>query len=400
MSEAQARASVRKNSFWLLISRVGAQGLAVIFTALAARKLELGEYGHFAFIASLLVLGNTFTNFGTDTFLIRETARANSVTESAARALSLQLILSMLYCAAMLALRDSSLLIYSLALFPLAVFAVNNALLRALNRMDLFWALSFANGLVQIVAVYFSSDILSLCINLLFGQMLVSLASLWISRASLPSFRLFPLIDFRPIFKSTLPFAALTFLIVLTQKLGVLAVAYFLDDASTGLFSSAARVVEGLKFGHYAILGALLPALARRAPQARQSFRRAFLLLLFISLTFALALSLFSRPIISLIFGEQFLSATIPLSILGWCLIPYTISSFISYALIARELEYTVVNAALASVIFHIALYQILIPSLGILGAAWAALLGETLQALVFAAFFFLPQKPLLQKQS
>lgn len=381
--------AIQRNSFWLLLARVTAQALAVLFTAAAARKLGVDGFGQFAFIASLILIGNTFSNFGTDTFLIRETARANRVTNIAAQSLSLQLLLSLLYCLAMLAFRSAPLLVYSIALFPLAVYSVNNALLRALDRMDLFWAISLLNGLFQVFAALFSADVFTLCLFLLLGQILLSAVSCLICRASLPTFRLLPLMEFSPIFKLTLPFAALTVLLVLIQRLGILSVSALLDEMTTGLFSSIVRAVDGLKLGHYAILGALLPAISRGSSASWRSFRKAFSFLMSVSLTFSIALALFSRPVILVLYGNEFAPASVPLALLGWSLLPYTVSSFISYDLIARGLENRVVKAAAVSLVLYLALYLWLIPQFGLQGAVWSALTGEILQALVFVGFYF-----------
>ena len=381
--------SLRRNSFWLLLARLTAQALAILFTAITARKLGLNDFGHFAFIASILLIGNTVTNFGTDTFLIRDIARVGHVTQLASQSLSLQLILSAGFCTAMILYRDPPLFLYTLALFPLALYSVNNALLRALNRMDLFWLLSLANGITQAIAAYFSSDVLTLCLFLLIGQILLSVLSISICNTSLPDFILFPLKDFRPIFKLTLPFATLTILLVLIQRLGILSVSTLLGDSATGVFSSAARVVDGLKFGHYAILGALLPALSRGEPGSWQSFRKAFLFLIIASLTFAVALVIFSNSIIAILYGKEFLPAVKQLSLLGCTLLPYTISSFISYSLVARGLEYTLVKATAISLFIYVVLYLWLINSNGLSGAIWAALIGECLQAIVFIFFYF-----------
>jgi len=381
--------SLRRNSIWLLLARLTAQTLAILFTIIIARKLGVDGFGQFSFIASLLLVGNTVTNFGTDTFLVRETARADQVTETAAQSLSLQLLLSALYCLAMLVFRSTPLFLYSLALFPLAIFSVNNALLRALNRMDLFWFLSLLNGVIQILAAIFSSNVYTLCLFLLFGQILLSGFSYSICRASLPTFRLFPLKKFSPIFKLILPFAALTILLVLIQRLGVLITSLFLGDSVTGLFSSITRIVDGLKLGHYAILGALLPALSRGHVDSWRSFRKAFGFLMSVSFGFAFVLLLFARPVILIFYGDEFTQAADPLALLGWSLLPYTVSSFISYDLIARGLENVVVKSALVSLIIYLILYVWLIPTQGLTGAVWAALIGECLQGIVFGIFYF-----------
>lgn len=110
--------SLQRNSFWLLLARLTAQVLAILFIVITARKLGLDDFGHFAFIASILLIGNTFTNFGTDTFLVRDIARAGHVTQLASQSLSLQLFLSAVFCIAIVFYRDAPLFLYTLALFP------------------------------------------------------------------------------------------------------------------------------------------------------------------------------------------------------------------------------------------------------------------------------------------
>ena len=362
--------------------------MAVLFTAILARKLGVQDFGRFAYLGSMVFVGNTFTNFGTDTFLVRETARAEKITETASRSLSLQIFLSVIYCVSMFALRDTSLFVYCLALFPLTVFSINNALLRALGRFGVFWFLSLTNSLFQVLAAVLSWDVMSLCLFLLFGQILVSSLSLLICRASLPSFSLFPLKDFRSTFQLVLPFAALTIFLVLIQRLGILFTSAMLDGKSTGLFSAISRIVEGLKLGHYAILGALLPALSKGGPDSRNSFYRAFMLLMCISFILVLLLIVFSEPILSILFGVEFLPASSILPILGWSLLPYTVSSFISYDLIARGLEGVVVRSAFLSLLIYVILYLVLIPSSGLVGAVQSAMWGEWMQGVVFAFLY------------
>ncbi|MEW6400939.1 MAG: oligosaccharide flippase family protein [Chloroflexota bacterium] len=393
VNQRPKKKGLSRDSFWLLAARLTAQALAILFTAITARKLGVDNFGHFAFIASVILICNTFTNFGTDTFLIRETARAGRATQLASQALTLQLLLSAFCLAAFILFRDSALLLYSLALFPLTIFSVDNALLRALNRMDSFWLLSLVNGILQILAAFFSADVLTLCLFLLIGQILLSAISYSICHASLLDFGLLPLKDFRPIFKLTLPFAALTILLVLTQRLGILSVSALLDDSATGIFSSVTRIVDGFKFGHYAILGALLPALSRSLTESWQSLRKAFVLLVTVSLVFAITLLLFSKTIILILYGQEFVQASAQLTVLGWSLLPYTISSFISYLLIARGQETTLVKATVVSLIIYAVLYFRFIKTSDISGAIYAALIGECVQAVIFV-FALSPLSP------
>lgn len=380
--------SLGRNSFWLLLARLTAQGLAMLFIAIIARRIGVQSFGQFTFIGAVVLIGNTFTNFGTDTYIVREVARTRKTVPLISSALALQLVFSMLWWIVTLVLRPSPpLLIYSLSLFPLALFSVATAALRGFERMDLVWTLSLLNGLFQVIAALFSNDLWTLCIFLLIAQLLIAVLCYWICSASVPDFKLFPFHGAYPLLKATLPIALLTLLLVLSQRLGVLTVSALLGDAATGIFSSATRLVDGLKLGHYAVLGGLLPILARRTLESKQTFRLGFLILTALSLMIAIGLALFSRVIILFIFGTNYASAIPLLSLLGWSLIPYTISSFISYDLIAHEQESTLVKATAVSLVFFLVLYFWLISIYGLTGAIYAALAGEIIQAILFIVF-------------
>lgn len=380
--------SLGRNSFWLLLARLTAQVLAILLIAIIARRIDVGSFGQFTFIGAVVLIGNTFTNFGTDTYIVREIARTRQTAPLISNALGLQLVLSVLWWIVTLLLGPSpALLVYSLSLFPLAVFSVTTATLRGFERMDLVWMLSLSNGVMQVVAALLSHDLWTLCLSLLAAQLLVAVFCYWICSASIPDFQLFPFNRIYPLLKATLPIAVLTLLLVISQRLGVLAVSGILGDSATGIFSSAARVVDGLKLGHYAVLGGLLPILARRTQQSKQSFLLGFLFLIGLSLVIAIVLTLLSSSIIRFLFGMSYSPATPLLSTLGWSLIPYTISSFISYDLIAQEQEVTLVKATAASLTLFLVLYIWLIFRYDVTGAVYATLAGETLQAIIFVLF-------------
>lgn len=101
----------------------------------------------------------------------------------------------------------------------------------------------------------------------------------------------------------------------------------------------------------------------------------------------AVGLSIFSRIIILVLFGEKFISSIPLLVILGWSLIPYTVSSFISYDLIARGQEHRLVKATAISLVIFLVLYSWLVSTSKLNGAIYAALIGEIIQAMIFIVF-------------
>ena len=385
---SESTVSLRVNSFWLLFARLSTQSLAVVFIALVARRLEPASFGQFTFIASTVFIGNTFTSFGTDTFLIREIAKARRVTSLVHRALTLQFALSVLWCFTLIMFRvQPPLLIFSFSLFPLAIFSIISALLRAFERMDLFWGLSLLGGFIQIICALFASNLSSLCTLLLIGNLINAFLSLRIFSILVPDFGLFPLLDFRPLLPIVIPFAALTTLSVASQRLGILSTSLFIGDTATGLFSSAARILDGMKFGHYAVLGALLPLLSRGAFHSRQNYRLGFIGLFALSILLAGSIMLLARPIILFLFGSDYLPAADILMILAWCIVPYTVSAFLSVDLVTHGKENVLLKATIISLIIWIILFIWLIRSFGLTGVSWAALGGEIFQAIILIFF-------------
>ena len=54
---------LQRNSLHLLLARITTQALSILFIALLARRLGVADFGQFTFIAAIILLGNTFTNF-------------------------------------------------------------------------------------------------------------------------------------------------------------------------------------------------------------------------------------------------------------------------------------------------------------------------------------------------
>lgn len=381
---------LRRGAAWLFLARFGAHGLGLVFTVIAARRFAPADFGQFTFFASLLLIGNTFTTFGTDTLLLRETARLGLLPELSQRTFTLQVLLSGVWWLGAAGLRaEPALLVLLLALFPLALISVYSALFRALNRMDLFWALNFVNGGTQVVAVVLARDIFTLCAYFTVGQALGAVVAIGLYSASLPRLRLLPFLDVRPLLRLTLPFAALSTLGMLSQRLSILTVTVWLGASAAGLLSTSTRILEALKLGHYALLGAWLPSLARGLPDAAQTSRRVLLSLLAGSFALALAVTWLAQPLLALLFGAKYLSAVGLLRVVVWCLVPYTVSAFLSVEFVVQGYEARLAIVIAISLAASLVLYSLLVERFGLQGATLAMLAAELLQAFLMVCFRF-----------
>ncbi len=407
---------VSVNSIWLLLARLITQGALVMSTVLIARALGVAVFGQYAFVAALIVLGNVVTTFGTDTLLIREVARDRR--ESAGlvgAALWLQLALSaswliVVVIAAQAPIDQSAdvllaLKIYSLSLIPLAFFAVYTAVLRAHERMDLYLLLSAVVAVIQLGGVWWvlhGNRTLPALVMMLDGvQLLAAIFAGGLCRRYLPAFHFRWMIERRQLthlVRLAWPFALLGALAVIYQRLGVLMLSTLGTAADTGWYAAASRIVEPVKMLHFAVLGALLPALAhlsvpatdpRQAQLAARVFKHSWLFLLSVSVLIALLVVAFAEPLVTWLFGATYIPSVVLVRILAVSLVPYTISAAWSVRLVAQGRERRVTWVLAISLAAAFILDCWLIPVGGSSGAAVTAVISEG----VFAAILLIGKR-------
>jgi O-antigen/teichoic acid export membrane protein len=380
-----------KDSLLVLVARLGAQGGLALFTILVARRLGSAGFGEYAFIASAVLIGNMLTTFGTDMLLIREIAARGDFSHLLP-SLFLQLSISValiILVWVLPALPGQSaagwlgLKIYSLALIPIAFFSVFSSMLRGLQRMDHYAGLNLSTSLVQLAATFVfirtGSSVVTLAWLLLAVQTVAAILAGWLCRDQFPNFHQpvqFSFTNFRPV----LPLAALSILGILSQRLGILLVTFWLGALATGWFSAALRVVEFAKTAHLAVFTVLYPKMANLQGGLKE-FRTLWMVLLTGALTAALGISLLASPLTLVLFGAEYAASTPLLRLLAWILVPFTINTYLTLAFVASNREKPVLIALTASLLMLLLFNTLWTPRFGILGAGWSILLAECLQA-------------------
>jgi PST family polysaccharide transporter len=391
------------NTAWLLLARIGAQLMMAAFTILLARRLGEAGLGGYAFIAAAVFLANGLTSFGSDTLLVREIAATKDLS-LLAPALALQLALSAASVAFFFVFAPGlpnpggetqpALQIYSLALFPLAIYTVTSAALRGYAQMERYMWLNLAAAGLQLCLAWFfirpGGSLTTLAWLLLAAQTAVALLALFFL-ARLPGFfphwqtsagRVFRLA------RLSAPIAALAALSLLYQKLSILQLSALAGVAATGWFSAALRMVEASKLGHLSLFGALFPAMSRSKAspgEATQPWHSVFsaswkLLILFAG-TGSLLLFVLAGWLVPFFYGPSFAPGIPALRTLAWLLVPYTLSAYLSLDMLAAGREKQIGVALLGSLAVLAALNLAWIKPYGMLGASLATLLAECVQA-------------------
>jgi O-antigen/teichoic acid export membrane protein len=152
-----------------------------------------------------------------------------------------------------------------------------------------------------------------------------------------------------------------------TLMLGIMS-----NPQQVGLYSAAYRVVNQVLYTYYLMTFVLYPQLARqsREQRARMLRPRILLLLLGTGVAIAAVLSIARRPLLSILFGPQFLPASLLLLLLAWA-IPFDfLTSYLSNAYIAWGIEKKVLVCTVVAAGSNIVLNLIWIPSYGAKAAA------------------------------
>lgn len=370
---ADADKRVAHNSVWLFLGRLGSQGLVMLLAILIARRLGEAGLGQYAFLTSLVFLGNLGSTFGTDMLIIREVAaRRDFALLPAALYVQLGLAVPLIGLAFLFApaLPNQSpeavpaLQWYSLALVPLAFYSMFSSALRGIERMDVFTWLNLASAaiLLGLGAAFIrpGSGALQLALVLLAAQCAAAVLAGWLCRRYLP--RPLPLSSdwtaVRGVLRRGAPIAVLGILGALYQRSAIYLLAGLQGAALTGLFSAALRIVEAAKIGHVAVLSALFPAMSQAAGNraARRGFAGWLAGLLALAALLGAGLYAAAGPLLQLLYGGEFAASAPALRWLAWMLAPMTVSHYLSLRLLAAARERAIALALAAGTLALVAL--------------------------------------------
>ena len=154
-----------------------------------------------------------------------------------------------------------------------------------------------------------------------------------------------------------------------------------MDEASVGVYTAAATIVTALALLPQGIRTAVFPVLARRFRQDPASigtvYLRVFKHLLVMALPIAAGISLLAGPIIDLIYPQEFEAAASVLRILVWSIVFYSLNILNSRVLIINNDQRLIARYLVVSLALNAALNVLLIPRLGLNGAAIAKVVAS-----------------------
>ncbi len=144
------------------------------------------------------------------------------------------------------------------------------------------------------------------------------------------------------------------------------------NPRQVGLYSAAYRVINQVLYAYYFLTVALYPQLARQSRNQRVRMLRPRILVSLVGLGTLIAglVTLTRRPLIAVLFGNDFLPATLLLILLAWAVPLDFLTSYLSSAYVAWGMEKKMLLCTAIAAASNIVLNLIWIPTYGAKAAA------------------------------
>ena len=184
----------------------------------------------------------------------------------------------------------------------------------------------------------------------------------------------------REMFKNSWPLmlsSAATFILL---KIDQVMIGAMLGNREVGIYAAAVRLVEVLYFIPGIIFASLFPAIINAKKTNlliyKKRLKALYLLIAAVSLFIALVSTILAPWIISILFGWEYLAAVIVLQIYVWSGVGLFVGVAINQYFLSENKTRATFFYNLLSMFLNIILNIILIPRLGLIGAAWATLIS------------------------
>jgi O-antigen/teichoic acid export membrane protein len=357
-----------------------------------AKTLGVASYGVLEFALAIRTYLLLLADAGLDLWAVREAAKGVDVATLAARIIPARLVLAVLTLGA-------TGLLYALPgnpnlrrILPLLALTV---LVQAFN---LKWVFMGQERMAKVALGLVASQLaFAVCAVLLVRQpsdLLMVPAAFLASEAVMAAYfwRLFVKVHGRPrlslqwngiraMMQPVLTLGATQCLGLINYNVDSILIGVLMGPRAVGWYAAAYKPVTAVLAIPATYYLGLFPALSRSFREDKEKFRAILERSMRFTAIFAIPVgvggTLLAKPMIHLLFGEQYAASVAPLQLLSWSAVLVTMRGNFRYTLNAVGLQGLDLRCAAAAAVFNIALNLLLIPRYGITGAAWATVISE-----------------------
>lgn len=400
------------NTLWSIGARAITQIVSFIVAAYVIRYLGPSNYGQLSYAVSFVGIFGVLTTLGIDSILYRNLIEnKDKHAELLGTAFMLKLfaglityVITVITAFYIVPRTDiSHFLIWIISLtyifnsLNIIVFEFQAHVEQKAVSIVSFWVL-IALSALKLSVVFFDKGIIYFAVILAVESILYSASYIWLRQKKYFSIRLwsFDRAVAGQLLRDSWPLLLASSFTVIYSRVDQVIIKYMLDNASVGIYDAAVKISEAWISIPILITTSLFPSIVNARKTSFASYRnRTLALALFLgagAVIVSTIITIFSKPIMHLLYGPAYDVGLSVLRIYCWSGVWMSIGFVTYYYLLAENKTKLLFYSSLFAMIVNIALNILLIPIYGIEGAAWATFVSYI--AIAFPLLLIILKKP------
>ena len=383
---------------WLMISQIVASICGFIWIILMARYLGVSQYGIYAFATSFTGILLITMDLGISTHIVRHIATDyESAPKYLGNAIPLKCFFALgsfiLSLIILILMKANELTIIITLLFTIEMIFKSyiNLINGSFQAFEEGKYQGIGNTILNVILLIFilitifcNFGIYGIAISYIFANIIALIYVYYVfeKHISKPKFEL----DWEFCKKITLyslPFAATGLLTTIYYSIDAVMLTQIIGSYPTGIYNSTYKLISFLTLFYSLYIAVIFPVMSKFFKNDKKmlliSFEKSIKYLMLVIIPIAIATMIYSKDIILLIYGTEYLPAASVLSILIWTVCLLFISGAGNTLLNASHKEITVTKIYFVAAIFNVALNLFMIPHFSYDGAAITTVLSDVL---------------------
>ena len=243
-------------------------------------------------------------------------------------------------------------------------------------------------SLVRVVLILTNASIIAFAYVILLDAIILALGYIYVYKHKNLSFRnwKFKNTTAHDLLKLSWPLALSGIVISIYMKIDQVMIKEILGKTSVGQYAAAVKISEAWYFVPVAISSSLFPAIINAKKRSKKEFydrvKMLYSFMFWIAVSVSIPLSFYSNNIIVLLFKKQFDLAGSVLMIHIWAGVLVSLGVVTSNIVISNNTQKNALIATCIGAFSNIILNFFLIPSYGIIGAAFATILSQLISGI------------------
>lgn len=401
------------NTGWLFADKILRLGIELFLGVWLARYLGVEQFGLYSYVLAFVALFRAFAALGLDRIVVRDIVNSP---ESRNEIISTAFVLKLLggVVSVFIAFTTIKLLRPDDTLIHTLVLIISCSLIiQAFDVID-FWFQSqvrakytviakntvfIVTSLVKFYLIVIQAPLIAFAWIILAEFTLYGIAltiAFWINNCFIETNK-FQLSKAKTILKDSLPLMLSSVAIMIYMKIDQIMLGEMTNSQEVGIYSAAVNISEAWYFVPVAIANSVFPSILKYRQQDRNLYykklQQLFIFMVAISYVVAIAFTIFSQPLVNLLFGEVYQKSASVLAIHIWAGIFVSLGVIRGLWVTAENINnFTFFSTAIGAIV-NVLLNFILIPLTQSYGASIATIISYSIAAFLIGFCFKRTQK-------